>query len=263
MNRIKGLFISNYKLGVIEKIALSGLFIALVTILQKVIAVNYISAIPFVRISFGGCAIIILSSVVLGPWYGLLVGAASDLLGYFIFDPKTMGIFPQITAIYAVLGFLSFFVFKLVQCIRNTKLMVIIEYIILLSLALAVSLYVSLNDSLTLYSSTYILEIWQKITIPCVVVGLIILFLVVTRLFIVFFKKKKIELSISVRQISFSLFVIELLIMILFGSLMKGFAFGFNTYPVILLSQIIVGIFNIVLNTLLLPYMLMIFKRKE
>ena len=72
-------------LSIIQKITLSGLFIALITILQKVIAINYIAVVPFVRISFGGCALLIFASVFLGPWYGLLIGAASDILGYFIF----------------------------------------------------------------------------------------------------------------------------------------------------------------------------------
>ena len=48
---------------VIQKICLTGLFIALSMVLQKVIAVNYIAAFPFVRLSFGGPALIIFSSI--------------------------------------------------------------------------------------------------------------------------------------------------------------------------------------------------------
>ena len=75
-------------LAPIQKICLAGLFIALTTILQKVIAINYLAFAPFIRVSLGGPALIIFSSILLGPIYGLFVGMASDVLGYFIFDPK-------------------------------------------------------------------------------------------------------------------------------------------------------------------------------
>ena len=75
-------------LTVIQKICLSGLFMALIVILQKVVAVNYLAFAPFVRISFGGPALIIFASVLLGPIYGALIGMGSDLLGYLIFDPR-------------------------------------------------------------------------------------------------------------------------------------------------------------------------------
>ena len=107
----------------IQKICLTGLFIALAVICQKVMAVNYIPALPFVRVSFCGPALIIFASIILGPFYGMVVGAASDLLGYLIFDPRTNPMFIQITLIYAVLGFASYFVFCLVRSITNRKLM--------------------------------------------------------------------------------------------------------------------------------------------
>ena len=106
-------------LTVIQKICLSGLIMALVVILQKVVAINYLAFAPFVRISLGGPALIIFASVLLGPVYGLLIGAASDLLGYLVFDPRTYPPFLQITAIYALLGFVSYFVFSLVFSIKK------------------------------------------------------------------------------------------------------------------------------------------------
>ena len=81
-------------LSLVQKICLAGIFIPLVAIFQKVFAINYISIIPFVRISFGGAALIIFSSILLGPWFGLFVGAMSDIVGFFIFDPKMFGAMP-------------------------------------------------------------------------------------------------------------------------------------------------------------------------
>ena len=75
-------------LSITKKICLSGIFIALVVIFNKVIALNYIPIIPFVRISFGSIALLIFASIVLGPFYGLVIGAAADVLGYFVFEDK-------------------------------------------------------------------------------------------------------------------------------------------------------------------------------
>ena len=89
-------------LTTIQKICLSGLLMALVVIFQKVFAINYLAFAPFVRISFGGPALIIFSSILLGPIYGALIGMGSDLLGYLIFDPRMYPPYLQITAIYTL-----------------------------------------------------------------------------------------------------------------------------------------------------------------
>lgn len=233
----------------------------MVTILQKVVAINYLPLIPFVRISFGGTALIIFSSILLGPFFGLLVGAGSDILGYLIFDPKTFGFFPQITAIYALLGFCSYFVFSLIKLIRQYKAMKIIEFSSFLVLFIVVSGYIILHDEITLYKSTYQIELYQKIVIPLVLFSLFALltiFLILTDKAI---KKKNLDLKMNSYQISFALFILEMVVMVLFGSIMKAFAFGFQTYLVILISQIIVSFINIPLNTFLLSY-IMYFTRK-
>ena len=254
-------FLKN-NLSLIQKICLAGLFMALVTILQKVVAINYISLVPFVRISFGGCALIIFSSFFLGPWFGLLVGAGSDILGYFIFDPKTMGFFPQITAIYALMGLSSYFVFILVRLLKNKKLMMLGEYSLFGILILAITLFLVFNDTMTLYSTTYTIELWQKITIPLVLVAFLGI-LVLINIFMdkYFSKKEDSRIYFNVYQISTACFIIEVGVMLIFGTLMKGFAFGFATYPAILISQIIVAFFNIPLNTFLISYIMRITKR--
>lgn len=249
-------------LSIIQKITLSGLFIALITILQKVIAINYIAVVPFVRISFGGCALLIFASVFLGPWYGLLIGAASDILGYFIFDPKTMGFFPQITAIYALMGLSSYFFFVGVRFIKNKKVMIITEYSVFLALFIAITLYLTLNSSISLYSSTYTIEFWQKITIPIIIFVLFSLVVVLNFLMDRYFSKKNdSRILFNVYQISFASFLIEMIVMVIFGTLMKGFAFGFQTYPAILIAQILVAFFNIPINTFIISYIMRLTKR--
>ena len=55
-------------LSQVQKITLAGILISLIIILQKVLAINYIPVVPFLRISLGGCALLIFASIFLGPW---------------------------------------------------------------------------------------------------------------------------------------------------------------------------------------------------
>ena len=245
------------RLSLTSKICLAAIFIVLATICQKVVAINYIAVIPFLRISFGGPAIIIFSSILLGPWFGLLVGLGSDVLGYFIFDPKSNAFFPQITAIYALLGFASFFIFLFVKKLIGEKVIkVVAPSFIVLALAAIVTV-IWLAPSLKLYGTTYTLELWQKISITA---GLVVLTTILIVFILLYARKNN---DINVYQVSFSLLLIEILVMVMFGTLMKGLAFGFATYPVILLCQIIVLFFNIPLNTILISLLSKIIKRKN
>ena len=243
-------------LSITTKICLSGLLIALATILQKVIAINYIPIVPFLRISLGGPAVIIFASILLGPWCGLLVGAASDLLGYFIFDASGMGFFPQVTFIYALLGVVPYFVFSLIKLIKNKKMMAIIEGSGLLAVLIATSLFVILNDSMKLYGTTYQFDLWVKIVIPVALAIMLAFVMVFTIIFDKKLSKDEKQLPLNGYQISFSLFIVEVLVMVLFGTLMKGWAFGFATYPAILICQIITLFFNVPLNTVLISILM-------
>lgn len=238
-----------YNLSMVQKIALAGIFIILIALFQKIFAVNYIPVLPFVRISFGGPALIIFSSILLGPWFGLLVGAASDIVGFYIFDPKMFGSAPffQITFIYALLGFASFFIYKFFQVVKNEKLLLTIEVVVFTLLLIGLTLFSALDYQVDL-------AIVYRILIP--VGSLILLALTLfTQLFVSRYFKKR-EININVASIGFACFVIEMTIMIAFGVLMKWWAFSGSTFIIILVSQIIVAFFNIPLNTFLVSYIM-------
>ena len=230
----------------IQKICLAGLFIALIVILQKVVAINYLSFAPFVRISFGGPALIIFASILLGPIYGGLIGAASDLLGYLIFDPRLYPPYLQITAIYSLLGVASYFIFSIVFSIKNRKLLALVEIASLSVIWLAVSLYVILSTEITLFSSTYAVPLLSKILIPSIL-GLMFVGIF---LFSFLYRPKDESPYISPMHICFASFICDLLIIVIFGSIMKAWAFGFMTFLAILLCQAMVMFVNIVLDTL-------------
>ena len=232
-------------LSVIQKICLSGLFIALVVILQKVVAINYLGFAPFVRISFGGPALIIFASILLGPIYGAFIGMASDLLGYLIFDPRMYPPYLQITAIYTVLGFVSYFIFSFVFSIKNRKALSIIEIIVLALIWAAVSAYVMFSSQITLFSSTYDVPMLTKVLVP----SLLGVMFVGVILFSLLIKPKDNNILTSPLHICFASFICDFFVLVLFGSVMKAWAFGFATFLAIILCQAMVMFVNIVLDT--------------
>lgn len=238
-----------YNLSIVQKISLAGIFIILIALFQKVFAVNYIPVLPFVRISFCGPALIIFSSILLGPWFGLLVGAASDIVGFYIFDPKLMGTAPffQITFIYALLGFSSFFVYKLIAIITKERLMLTIELSIFTLLLIGVTLFSALDYDVSLTTI-------ERILIPTISFILLTLTIFVQVFVSRIFKKR--EININVINVGFSCFILEMTIMVAFGVAMKTWAFSNSLFLVILISQIIVAFFNIPLNTFLVSYIM-------
>ncbi len=243
--------ISEKPISSINKICLTAIFIVMTIFCQKIFAINYIPIVPFLRISIGGPALIVLSSIYLGPFYGLCVGLFSDMLGYFLLDPKSFAYFPQITLIYALLGFVSYFVFYLVKKIKSIKVMKITFVSVLSIFLVAVSIYLLTNKTLYLYNSTYHLELWQSIIIIGTLAILLAFLIIFT--FVYFSKNKEKEDSgINIIQSSFALLIIEITIMVLFGSLMKGWAFGFQTLDMILLCQIIILFINVPINVVLI-----------
>lgn len=232
-------------LSTIQKISLAGLLMALTIVTQKVVAINYLAFAPFVRLSLGGPALIIFSSILLGPIYGALIGLGSDLLGYLIFDPRIYPPYLQITAIYTLLGFASYFIFTLVFAFKNKKLMAAIEIVSFAIIWLLISGFVIFSKEITLFSSTYSVPLLGKILVP----GISLIIFVSLVLFSLFYKGKNQKLISSPLHICFASFLADFLIIVIFGSVMKAWAFGFQTFLAIILCQAIVMFFNVLLDT--------------
>lgn len=256
--------LNNNSIRPIQKICYAGIFIVLVAIFQKAFAIT-IPVMPFARISLGGAALIIISSILLGPWFGMFIGAASDVLGFLIFDPKTLSPYPmfQITIIYAVLGFVSYYIFKIIFKIKSDKKLVIIEGVSMGIIWSLITLYISLNTSITFYGKTYPINTLMKILIP------IILFILLSLLiFFSFLIKNKIKNESQAKdifKISFALFVLEFLVMVVLGSGMKMWAFSIyeaTPFLTIVIVQIMIGFFNIPLNTIIVSYIIELVKKR-
>ena len=245
------LFKSKTNISVLNKICLTGLFMALAAILQKVLAVNYLPALPFLRVSFGGPALIIFSSILLGPVYGAVVGAGSDFMGYFMFDMSGRAFAPQITAIYAVLGFVAYFVFYGVKAIKNKTAIFAIES----------AVFAACFAWLTYYLVTYSYEPqyeWIKIVGP---VSLGVLFAGLIAFILIFNKKGNVPLGYNVFQISLCAFILDAIVLVAFGTYMKAIVFGMELYQIIVVCQVIVSFFNVTISTIVLCILLKLCKK--
>ena len=63
-------------------------------------------------------------------------------------------------------------------------------------------------------------------------------------------------MTLSPIQIGFASLVLEVFVMVIFGSLMKAWAFGFKTYLVILITQSMILFINVPLNTIFLTLLI-------
>ena len=250
--------VNRYSLGIVQKICFAAMLIVLAAICQKLLAFSNFPPIPFLRISFGGPALIIFSSILLGPIFGALVGGASDLIGFVVFDPKTTSGVPffQITLLYVVLGCVSYFVFKYIEKIKNKKVILLTELITFVAIFVGVALFMFLKDNLTIYGKTY--EFTSAIRIATTIITFILLCcLFLINLLLAKRFEKKYE-NISVYAISFSCFLIELVVMLLFGTAMKVWAFSSATFLPVFFTQLVVSFLNVPLNTFLISYIIVL-----
>lgn len=236
------------EMSLTKKICLSGILMALIVIFNKVLAINYI--IPFARISFGSIALIIFASIVLGPFYGMIIAGIADVLGYFLFDMSSYGWFPQITLTYVLMGFVPFFIYKFVKTIKNPKISMIIEYSVFAVILALVAIFFITQNKIDLGYKVYDLTLFDRIFYPSLTLLLFIVIIITNA-----FMNKKLksdDLPINIYQISFIVFIVELFINLLFGGLMKSWAFGWNLLIPIYLTQGSILFFNIPYNSYLI-----------
>jgi ECF transporter S component (folate family) len=112
----------------IRKITLSAMFIAMGLVLDRVLMIPLGEV---NRIAFGSSAVI-LSSFIVGPLFGLIIGASVDLIGFMINSVGTYT--PFVTLGYMFLGSLPFFLGKVIHVVKNKRILIVSGYILLVAL---------------------------------------------------------------------------------------------------------------------------------
>ena len=100
----------------VYKMVAAGVLIALSIVLTRIFSTDLVVAgVPGARLAVG-LVPIILASIVLGPYFGMTVGAIADVLGFILF-PKGV-YFPPITLTSMLVGTIPYFVIKFMK-IKN------------------------------------------------------------------------------------------------------------------------------------------------
>jgi len=250
------------KLDIVQKITLSGIFIAMVIILTRFLSIQYIPIVPFVRISLGP-ALIIFSSLLLGPIYGGIIGGLSDFLGI-VLVPNAQGlsINPFITLIYLLLGILPWLTLYLIKKIRMNKSAPYVFFALVAAIWLFVLFFLIFTDSITLYGVVYSFNALSKILIItlsfALSVGMGIVVFFTNRYFAMRNDDK--TLLATPYQVAFVALISEILLMLLLGSSVKTFLFGVD-FRFIFFSQAVVLFIDVPLNTFVVSYLLLLSSR--
>ena len=253
-----------FKIKPVQKISLAAMLLILTVVGTRIPALFSIPSFEFVRLSLGP-AFIIFSSIVLGPFYGALIGAASDLLGAIVF-PQTLGtigtINPFITLMYGLMGALAWLVFFLIKKIKKTKILTIVLFSVVAAVYLFLLIYLLSNNSITSFGGVvYNFNTAMKIIIIALATILSAGFVISYIYFAKYFesKYKEVNAIIDYRQISFIVFVCELLICLIMGSFVKSFMYGVDFF-VIFFIQSIMFFIDIILNSYISCLVLMVFE---
>jgi ECF transporter S component (folate family) len=113
--------------NLIRKITLSAMFIAIGLILERVIMIPLGEV---NRIAFGSSAVI-LASLIVGPLFGMVVGASVDVIGFML---NSVGTFtPFVTIGYMVLGSLPYFLVQIWMRLRKFSWIYALGFVLLSS----------------------------------------------------------------------------------------------------------------------------------
>lgn len=254
-----------FKFNIVTKISLTALFTAFVIIFTKLLAIQNIGAMPYIRISLGP-SFIVFAGMMLGPIFGGITGLLSDVIGFFAFDTTGFGYNPLLSItymLYGVFGGLLVYLF-----IKNKKIKFpIFQTIILLILNILVISFFANNNSITLYKVTY--ELTDPIKIGVIVGSLVISLLYLSLYYLIYETLEDDKEKILLNNISGIIFIIFLVNQIFSGSLIKSlmfevnFVFLFSSQIIASIVEMIIGSYIVFVSYLVLKKSLKKFVRKE
>lgn len=250
------------KLDLVQKISLAGILLALVVIFTRFLSLQNVPVIPFVRISLGP-ALIIFSSMLLGPFFGGIIGGLSDILGI-VLVPNALGysINPWFTIVYTLLGIIPGLLVYLFEKINSEKVLKYSLIGFLSALFIFTTIFLLLNNDMTLMGKNYTFEVWHKVLIIVIafllVVGTIIGLHFIDRAF----KKKDVEGKklFPIYKVTVISIIDEFIVLLILNSIVKAYFFE-TDFLVVFFSQCVVFFINIVLDAFVITNLLNLMRR--
>lgn len=208
----------------IRKITLSGMLIAIAIILERVISI------PIGltnRIAFGS-SVVIASSLIVGPFYGMIVGASTDIFGFMLFNTTGLAFTPFVTVGYVVLGFLPYFLYRLFQGPMFKRFGVHILLGLLTLISTYAIYFAYANDTFTFRNGPEEVLVIELDQVAFRIVGPIVLITVFFGFvgFIQWLKNFTKSQVLKPMTVALMVFIVEILITIIWGGLWRGIYFS-------------------------------------
>ncbi len=250
------------KLDLVQKISLAGILLALVIIFTRFLSFQNIPVIPFVRISLGP-ALIIFSSILLGPFFGAIVGGLSDILGI-VLVPNALGygINPWFTAVYALLGIIPGLLIYLFEKVNSDKALKISLVAFLSALFIFTTVFLLINNDITLFGKNYVFEIWHKVLIIALAFNFSVGTVIGIHFLDIYFKHRNQDGChfFSIYKVTIISIIDEFLVLLILNSIVKAYFFE-TDFLVIFFSQCIVFFINIMLDAFVVTNLLNLMKK--
>ena len=243
-----------FKLTVLQRMTLTALMIAFYMVATRFIMVPVT---PAVRLS-AGVAILIFSSITLGPISGAVIGVAGDLLGAVV-SPYlgNVAINPLMTVSYGLMGAVPGLIMMLFRKVKAKDIIYSILFFMLLSvIAISLTVYTSTANEVELFNHVFKFNLAARIVIPIVAFILMGLFGLFTYLLNRRFKKRREEYPNlpSPYQISFIVVVIEVVFTLFINVLCKMWMMGL-TFETIFFPSLFIAFIYLPVNTLIVTYL--------
>lgn len=236
------------KMKIIHKISFSAIFIALGIVLSRFVSLPYLFGLSFLKIGFTP-SVVMFSSFFLGPFWGLFVGSAIDIIGALAFPQG--GSFNILYTIAAALeGLMPYLIYRLFnrEGLKNS-----VNYILVFMLYfLWIFFLKQVNSGIQSESGkkTYILENWQQLILilgTFVLCGLLLFGVTFVKSR---FKNKKINQYYEFDLVALSLFITYFVFKIPVGSLVQSFLMNWS-FEFIFASRTLVGLIMIFIHLFL------------
>lgn len=213
--------------AIIRQITLTGMLIAMGIVLERFLAIP-IGATN--RIAFG-TAIVVVSSLIVGPFYGAIVGASVDILGFMISNLNGGAYTPFVTIGYLVLGFLPYFLVELFKLLRHVPFKPFIFYGTLSALFIYGVSYAYTHDSFLFRNGATLVTVtidgWYRIVAPLVFIAVFAAFAWFLQQLNRQFNRRTLLVSApNPSEITIALFVTDILVNILWGAVWRSIYFG-------------------------------------
>lgn len=266
-------------LSITQKITLSAMLIVMDIFLTRLPGLLQMGPVfSFNRITLGP-AVVIFSSLALGPLYGFIVGAGADALGWVLLGTQTGPLNIFITILYGLLGILPYFLGKLFNKTKPHKwdLGIILGVLSAMYVLLILFLF-PLNSFDNFFQSYWGFNDATMLTVKivfAVIAGVLLVGLGVGLYFTEKYFNKKAEFSkeiLSPIKIAFICLICEIVLMVFY----KPFSFYLYcyaflgkslesswgiSYPMLVLVSIPFAFIDIFVNTFSVSWLLMFSKR--